>query len=621
MRRLALVIVFAASAAAADDSAEPVPIELHATLAGATATLELRYRIQLPGPDWSADLAQIDLPAGGMVTDATVTAGGAAHALSLVHADDATFGDTLAAEPSDNRRWMFQLSGGDGRIDVGAAGPRAATFDLRMSVRVPACFERDRRYIQVPLAWKPIVPALAAPTTCGDGDAWMSFAASELSKRPSGERIGVAADALALDDHAIGRVELAVAGTLGDVPADLATAIVVDSSRSLGYRERQAIVRTVDAYVAAAPSSRVQVLAFARTTTPLLHDWTVASSAKAAIDHALENEPLKNGSNLDVALAEAATWLARMPGTHRVLVLTDARLANRIDEDKLRAGDALIHIVDVDDVSTLGRDDNAPLAHVALASGGIAVRAGSDDPIDATMLARPISLDHVSVSAPAWSKLPSLKSTCTGDLHEGGSCAWWGRSVAATPITVSGYVWGRLVSRVVQPDPSGGRDVARELAATSAFDGDPDADEVARAAFGVDRAWSLLATWGGTGGYADRIGLHGTHFGTGCGGCGDWASGTSGRGSYGWTTRESADAQLAHAVATCGVGTARVELVLELTRSEIVDVEATIVPAGTEPSITTGAWHDCIVDAVWNTDLVIPAPAEHQTRRLVIVGG
>jgi hypothetical protein len=136
--------------------------------------------------------------------------------------------------------------------------------------------------------------------------------------------------------------------------------------------------------------------------------------------------------------------------------------------------------------------------------------------------------------------------------------------------------------------------------------------EIERAAFAADRVWSLLATWGGSGGYGDidQLGMiGGGSFGTcGCDGGFD----TIGHGTLGIREpRLDLRDQFARVVAACEPGTARIDIEIETTVQEIVDVGVTVTNAGAR----TGTVHDCVVDGVWDTFVAIPNAPAHATTR------
>jgi hypothetical protein len=148
------------------------------------------------------------------------------------------------------------------------------------------------------------------------------------------------------------------------------------------------------------------------------------------------------------------------------------------------------------------------------------------------------------------------------------------------------------------PERGRGIALARELAAGASFD-TPVQLEIDRAAMAVDSVWSLFATWGGRGGYADDSGI-----GT--------VGGMSGR-SVGTivdtigTARAvkvlDLRAQFADALAACGPYT-HGRVAIGLTREEITDVDV------------TGAGDDtrCVEDAIWSTLVHVPdAPDRART--------
>ena len=199
-------------------------------------------------------------------------------------------------------------------------------------------------------------------------------------------------------------------------------------------------------------------------------------------------------------------------------------------------------------------------------------------------------------------------------MKEGESCEWWGHgAVAAGPIEIDGALWNHHVVRVLRPDPTAARTLARSLSAFGSSLGDQLDAEIDRAAFAVDSAWSLLATWGGTGGYKDLAGDLGGFGTSGCG-CGSGGSSdTIGIGHFGTIApRLDLRSQLQAAVeARCHLGTTHVRVALEMTLDEIVDVQVTMPP-------DQRALADCVVEAVWDTAVVLPAPPTHSHADLVL---
>ena len=391
---------------------------------------------------------------------------------------------------------------------------------------------------------------------------------------------------------------------------------------SASQREAQRAV--VAAYLRAAPASRIQVLSYTRGVKPLLADWSAAAGAASRIDRALAALVPRNGSNVDVGLAQAGRWLERVTGTRRVVLLTDELVAHRLASatsaalrEPLPAG-TLVQVVALDPGrGGVTRDEPALFPDLATSSGGIAVRTGLplDRTLDATMLVRPTTLDQVSVRAPGWAPIASESPrSCGGDpssptlpttLAEGSSCTWWGKGGAgAGTVEIEGALWGTRVVRTFEPDRQAARSVARELSVMGILEA-PMQLAVERLALAVNAAWSMYGAWGGRGGYADRGDSGG---GTGWGAiCGCDAAPTMGFGSAGVASSpaRAPQAELARAVASCHPA-APVTLSLELTRDEIVEVKV----AG--PDALPLTTRTCIEDAVWDVALVFPsAPAHH----------
>lgn len=614
---------------------DPVVVSVRGKLAANVARLVVRYTVAVDGPAYERGRALLDLPETAAVTGARVTRGGVTRRLDLMtapRADDRF--DALGGEEVGRGlpTSAVMLAGEGGRIELSIASPLPGRLGLELDVEVTTCFLDDVRYVRVPTAWaaasdpalRPRTPApVRLAEACDDGTppgAWLAFPSRELRRRPSSDRIGAFAARLdAGDDHLV-RVELDVAGVLSDVPRDLATVIVVDASRSMTADELESQRAIVDAYLARARDTRVQVITYARTASPLLPGWTPASHARTRIDRELRALRLRNGSNFDVGLTEAATWLARIEGTRRIILVTDERLADRLSEAspvtfrRLLPPNTLVHVVATGGDGELRRDAEAALAPLAAATDGMSVRVGPvDGPVDATMLVRPTSLDEVTVRAPGWAQAAFTTPSC-GDqdrrVEEGRACTWWGHGDAVSgPIVLEGLVWGQRFVRVLRPDPARGTPVARELM-TSHDLGEPLRARVQELARAVNDHWSLYAAWGGAGRYEGGLGMIS---GSSC--CGSRFSTvghTVGVGSIGsHIPTPDLRPQLEPAIAHCGLGTLHARVKLEMTGLEIVGIEVTVdALSATSPNATRRA-EACITEALWETAPMLPRPVAH----------
>ena len=461
----------------------------------------------------------------------------------------------------------------------------------------------------------------------------IGFAARDVAKL-SGPRGDITGDGIELGDDRIVRVEVNLANVLADIPNDLATVLVVDASRSMSDDQLKAQRDTVRAYLRSAPGSRVQVIAFSRYAKPLLSGWMSAKPARAAADAALKKLVLENGSNLDAGLGEASTWLSRIKGTKRIVLITDQRLAKRLQSLPAEAlkqavpPGTLVHVVvATENAGTMYRDDDAKLAGLAAATEGMLVQGGPDDddrPVDATRLVRPIELEYMTLSTPGWTQISNDEGEplCDNDvtLAQGRACMWWGQSKrdAGKPITIGGKLWNKKITHVVTPSVARALDFARELSMHGGLSKEQRAqiDELAR---GVNDKWSLYVTWGGPGTYELLGGGGGEGAVCGCGAPGTIGHGT-GTGTGAMTTNRvqvPLEQQLADKLSTCRLGTERVTVEVELTVQEIADVH---VKAKTAQGAEKHRIEQCVAEVVWASAPTIVKPRDYQVMTFVAGG-
>jgi hypothetical protein len=278
-------------------------------------------------------------------------------------------------------------------------------------------------------------------------------------------------------------------------------------------------------------------------------------------------------------------------------VFTDELLPRRIDDIKPLAATVapgtLVHAVALG-FGELVRDDDAWLAELALATRGIAVRGGVDAGIDATILVRPTSLDHVVIDTRGW----MTDDVELVDVRAGRALVQWIRGTREAPaaLAVTGSLWGRTIMRYVHLDATRALQLTRALVMEEQVD-DVDRSIVERAARAVDGAWSLYTAWGGRGGHADEHGEGGWGFGR----TARVPSVRIGHPINRKSGRVDVAEPIRRATARCARGDAHVDISIETTFDEIVDVDVDVRP----PS---RALHDCIEDAVWDTELVVPVP-------------
>lgn len=624
--------VLVAGVAAAQPSGDPdagplTPTRVTVARSGTMARLGVRFEMAVTGPAPEYENTEsVAIPSGAVITGATVRVGDHVEALQLARLDkvDAAFAALLERPgKGHDRRWGIRIDATDSDAKLAIAAAHDATATIDITLEAATCFADDARHVKVPETWQAHLPAATAPALTQDdldemcavpGEGrWIALPSGELARHAAGDaRIGVTVGRLPLGSRDIARVELALAGTLTEIPKDLYTAIVVDHSRSLTETERENQRAILEAYLRATPRGRVQVIQYARTAEPLLSSWSLAERAATRIDRAIRGMAPRNGSNVDDALAAAGSWLGNVQGTRRVLLMTDERVADRVSADpaalaKLLPAGTLVHAVALSGATgTVQRTDDALFAPLALATGGIAALVGSDDhgALDVLPLARPVSLDNITISGTGWTANLSDDRPCPGELEapfaEGRSCVWWAEGKRASgDVTVTGWLWGRKVTRVVAPDPAQARRVARMMSMMSALP--PELElEVKTAALAVNSVWALFAMWGGSGGYQDietwGFGLSGMS----C--CGGGRTITDTIGTVGMLgARLDLHPQLAGAVSRCHPG-GDVTLVIETTLEEIVDVEV----RGAVPAVA-----DCINEGVWDTMLSLPNAPSH----------
>lgn len=620
------------------------PSVVHGTLAGPVATFTARFVIPVEAAAYTETLAQIDLPPHGLVTGATVTTNGTPVPLDLLGAEDASnrFGALSAdAVGTGERASAVLISGEPGSVQVGVAAAHSGVWTIDLTVSAPTCFYRDMRYVDVPESWRKVaefslrrplpaeaeLDAACQPDGAANGT-WIGFPASELTRRRSGERIGTFAGRVALGEEHVVRLELDLAGELSDTPRDLATVILVDGSRSMSTDDREAQQQIVASYLRKAPDSRVQVIAYARFAKPLLPGWTTASQAATRVDRELRGLAQRNGSNFDVGLAEATSWLERIGGTRRIVLVTDERMAERLAATSpvtlrrmLPAG-TLVHVVAVGATAQQPvRDEEAKLAPLAAATDGMAVRIGpvkQPELLDATLLVRPISLDRIVVKAPGWTKLSPSSAVPCGDetdllLAEGTACTWWGEGDASSgPIVVEGLLWGKRTQRMLHADPSRGRDVARELSAFGSLD-EPMQNKANAMARAVNAHWSLYAQWGGRAKYTEGFGMGGMGGSGSICGCDSIGTIGHGRGTGSYYPPTDLEHQLWPLLAACHVEEATIQVHLEMTLTEIVDLSATISPPNGTSAAVLRQQQTCVEDALWDAAPMLSHIEDSQT--------
>ncbi len=595
------------------------------------------------------------LPPAGVVTGGSYALDGSVRSLTLDQAAalQARYDATAdAANPGAAPRAGMLLVEQDGwsmghGVRIRALLPDGGPLKVRLSIDASTCFWRDARYVEVPskLAAKlrgvTTVTARRATSSglraaCGepfdpetnpeDASVFLRFAAGELASHTAGDgRVGGRGTQLLVGTGGAARqlagVELAIAGQLGDVPADLHTVLLVDRSRSLTDAQTGAQADAVKAYLAATPRRQAQVIAFARTAEVRTRGWAASRTVARQLPSLLGG-PTRNGSDVHAALTAAAGLLADVRGTRRVVLFTDELTASAVPasvaawQATLPAG-TLLHVVALDEHggSTLTHDDAVRFGELAASSGGIGVRlrpalVGDAPALDATMLARPIVVEQLRLVSGGWTPLSNpddcLPTSATGwTMAEGTSCRWVGIAPRSTSTTLAltGRIWNTPWTRSIVLDGAGGQGLARDLTLGIASLDKPLLTEVQAAAAAVNEQFALGASWGGTEGYPARTqGAEGMSATCGCDGApGGFASGRMGVGHGIGPTFEQ---QVASAFASCNVSDATIGVKLETNRDELVAVAVALTRrTGKAP---TTADTGCVEAGLWAATPSVP---------------
>jgi hypothetical protein len=569
MRWLLLVLVLTARP---HDASADTPTRVKVKRIGQRIGLTLTYRVKVARP--SAGRLELDVPRDLVITGARVTAGGRTHVLAMQSSTAASAAlDQLTGEAAEKpTRSSFAIAAPGGIPAFVYAVPKAGTIQLTLELESSGCWYRNARYAMVPAAWARIARSkVTAPPTCPtsteDDMAWIRVA--DPRKR------GLSAEASAID--------VTVGAPLSQVPPDLSTVLVVDGSRSMTADQRASQRALVASYLKHVPRTQVQVVAFARTATPLLPAWSQAGDVDAKIDLALSRLAPANGSAVDAAVAEAGTWLKQVRGPRRVVLFTDGLFARAVasqvpDLAATLPADTLVHVVTVDDAPELEPDVRSTLAELAADTRGRTYRGRGD----ATLLTRPTSLDHVRVDRAGW----NLELTsCDPVVFEGSSCiTLLSAPLGASELSIHGTLWSEPVVVPIVPDFTQSVAAARELAPNVSV------AALAEAATIVTEDRWLYAEHGATSAYGASWETIGNgHFSTLCKECSGPAA------PYGPATTLTPRtpplvAQLEALTDHCRDKGA-VDVELDITGVEIADVKLTAgVPATQRQCLETALW-------------------------------
>lgn len=387
---------------------------------------------------------------------------------------------------------------------------------------------------------------------------------------------------------------------LSEAPKGAYVVVVLDGSRSLGDAARQAELAATRAYLSHLPDAKVQLLVFDRIVRPVHSEFVTV--ARALDDMKVLALGPRNGSNLDLALAEAGKRIVTAPpgAPRRIVAMTDLATRSTLLPSQVKGLDATKAIVHLATVASgtphVGRDDFDPWATVARATGGLLwrARAGVDVAKNNRVYeewARPLRIDRVSLTGVGLTASSVPDSLAEGEGFEDLVL----HSFPTPSVDVKGELWSAPLSTTLSTTPAEER-LWSALAIGSDLLSQLKEPEIATLAFkgsAVSPMTSFLAVepgvrpstegleWGGEGFGMSGIGSGGGGLGSGIG----LGKITIDRAKL---LREKLSAVAAECKAT------DVSARLETTWTEIVTVDVTA---------KTEALRSCVVDGIYALEL------------------
>lgn len=423
------------------------------------------------------------------------------------------------------------------------------------------------------------------PVSSGDARKLLAQLSLSLSQPDAPKLGGSFASVTFAKGRALLHESIEVKKPLSERPKGAYVIVVLDGSRSIDDDQHDAHLAAARAYLGHLPDAKAQVLVFDRATHALETGFVPA--AQAIADLKAPKWAPKNGSDLDVALAEAAKRIGDAPAgaPRRILVLTDLATRSTLLPERIQGLDAthaIVHVATVaDGEAKLVRDDASPWAVVPRATGGLLWHAkarssdtGAAEPAFEEWV-RPLRIDRLALSGIALDPSVDLPySIAEGNGFEELRIASFG-----TPaLEVKGELWSTPIATVLSSTTDGEKRWAALAIGSPLLQQLNDAEITALAFKGgaVSPTTSYLAIEPGV-----RPSTEGLNWGSiGAGGAG-WGDGI-GLGYIGGFGRGSSPPdylghlrdELARVTATCGGGEVLVRL--ETTWSEIVAVD--VVP-------------------------------------------
>ncbi len=446
-----------------------------------------------------------------------------------------------------------------------------------------------------------------APETAGDA----GVATIAIAPPPITTWLGRLGKAVASPANAFARLEVDVAPQISKLPVRAQVVFLVDASLSVGADALAAQLATVRAYLSHVGDAEVEIVAYRRFATRTFGAFVPARDLGTRLDTAITAKTfaLGNGSALDAGIKLATGILAKRSGPRRIVVLTDELLRTSLTPAATFAAfaalsaDTVVHVViphdDHDDRAQLERDDVHVLAPLATRHHGILahlrgfpLKAEKDLAPLVLELVRPTRIERLTVAGSGAAF--TLDSTT---LNEGDGLRLWVKGAAVpASVTLAGFTWSDPVRRVIGVEAAFSRATAGFVFGSDQHDGLDPAEmmKLALAGRAVTPVTSYVAFEPGT--RPSTIGLEHEGFGMGRSGFG---AGGGGLGMGMGISRtqpnlaalvDTRECQHVHKPAAGW----RVQLAVETTKTEIVDVALKSAPS---------PFASCLVEAVWTARL------------------
>lgn len=436
-----------------------------------------------------------------------------------------------------------------------------------------------------------------------------------------------------------------VAPRVSTVPDGAQVVVVLDASRSLEPGVFDGMRSAAAAYLGHFRGADVQTIVFDRKPRTQFSSFLPVKDAIREISGM--NVPLQNGSNIELAIAEAETLLAARRGTadkKRIVVMTDGLTRGSLAPGRIRgaigASGGVVHIAIMGEgPSQLQRDDSHAWASAARSSGGLLWRgwAGSDPGSARAAFeqwARPKRIDNLQVVGFGM-PLGSMQTQPPSWLEEGEGY----RSIelttsALTRIRVEGELWARPVQTTLEPTLEGEKRWSALVFGTELLDelSEEEMMTLAKRGGAVSPVTSYLAIEPGV--RPSTEGLSEGELGIRRGTAPQVRMGATSMGMGHMPIDRDAflrDA-LQGVMRGCGMRGVTVDVVMETNRAEVVDVVSVRLSgprdAIGERCVTEGMWGTVLPSAFheeWGTWLVtsgalVPAAVTNATWKLKIVG-